>query len=180
MNILLYLSIYFSIYTWFTNTDGFILQRKFFSHFLLVEDFISCTSLKIHRKIKKNLHAAIYHRAGTSSAYAQCFKTASAMENCAHSIYYWPALTLQSPGKTHHWNFFPPATLYQACTFVHCTQLNSLQDQSLMPEHNLVPGMSCQALFCVSALMQQQQSGKITNQEQTERGRRQCNVFSRL
>lgn len=106
-SILLYLSICFSLYIWFTNTDGFTLQRKFFSHFLLVEDFISCTFLKIHRKIKKNLCAAIYHHVGTSSAYAQCFKTASAMGNCACSIYYWPALTLQSPGKTHRWNLFP-------------------------------------------------------------------------
>lgn len=61
---------------------------------------------------------------------------------------------------------------------MHCTQLKNLQDQSLMPEHNLVPDMSCQALFTVSALMQQQ-AGKI-NQEQTERGRRQCNEFSQL
>jgi len=76
--------------------------------------------------------------------------------------------------------FFPCARLHQGGTSAHCTQLKNLQDQSLMPEHNLVPGMSRQALFCVSALMQQQQSGKITNQEQTERGRRQCDVFSCL
>lgn len=48
---LLYLPIYFSLYIWFTNTNGFKLQRKFFSHFLLAEDFISCASLKIHGKI---------------------------------------------------------------------------------------------------------------------------------
>lgn len=104
---LLYLSIHFSLYIRFANIDGFILHRKFFSHFLLVEDFISCTSLKIYRMIKKNLDAAIYHHAGTSSAYAQCFKTASAMKNCTRSVYYWPALTPQSAGKTYHRIFLP-------------------------------------------------------------------------
>lgn len=53
MNILLHLSIYLSLYNSFTNTGGFILPRKLFSHFLLVEDFISCTCLKIHRLKKK-------------------------------------------------------------------------------------------------------------------------------
>lgn len=127
------LPIYLSLYNPFTNTDGFILPRKLFSHFLLVEDFISCTCLKIHRFKKKNLHAAIYHHAGTSSAYAQCFKTASAMENCSCSIYYWPALTPQSPGKTHPWNFFPLLVWTKAaplCT-VHCWRIFKIKASCL-------------------------------------------------
>lgn len=48
-----------------------------------------------------------------------------------------------------------------------CTELKNLQDQRLMPEHNLVLGMSCQAPFSLSAL-KQQQSGKVTNQERKE------------
>lgn len=173
-NILLYL---FSPCIWFTNTAGFILQRKFFSHFLLLEDFISCTSLKIHRKIKKkNLHAAIYHHVGTSSAYAQGFKTASAVESRACSACYWPVLTLQSAGKTHHWGFLPSASLYQGCTFWHCAQVKSPQNQRLVPEHSLVPGTSCQALFC--QCFDAAAVGKNNKSRTTERGGRQQSVFS--
>lgn len=78
----------------------FTLPAGWRSHFLYV-------SKNTQKDKKKNLHAAVYHHAGTSFAYAQCFKTASATEICACSIYYWPALTLQSPGKTPHRNFFP-------------------------------------------------------------------------
>lgn len=85
-----------------------ILQWKFFSHILLVEDLISCTYLKIHRKIRKKVcMQQLTTMWGLPLHMLSVLKLHKQQKTHTYSLYYWPALTLHSPDKTSHWNIFP-------------------------------------------------------------------------